>query len=81
MIDYLEDVKQLISKQFGIPQEDIEEDSYLEADLNITELDLEDLIETIQDKYQIQIPVQKVSTFKKVSDIVSYLFENIDNAG
>lgn len=80
MIDYLEDIKQLISKQFGIPQEDIEEDSYLEADLNITELDLEDLIETIQDKYQIQIPTEKVSTFKKISDIVSYLFENIDNA-
>ena len=81
MVDHLEDIKKLISDQFGIPQEDIEEDSYLEADLNITELDLEDLIETIQDKYQIQIPAQKVSTFKKVSDIVSYLFENIDNAG
>ena len=81
MVDHLEDIKKLISDQFGIPQEDIEEDSYLEADLNITELDLEDLIETIQDKYQIQIPSQKVSTFKKVSDIISYLFENIDNAG
>jgi len=80
MIDYLEDIKQLISKQFDIPQEDIEEDSDLEADLNITELDLEDLIESIQDKYQIQIRAQEVSTFKKVSDIVSYLFENIDNA-
>ena len=81
MVDHLEDIKKLISDQFGIPQEDIEEDSYLEADLNIAELDLEDLIETIQDKYQIQIPAQKVSTFKKVSDIISYLFENIDNAG
>jgi len=81
MIDYLEDLKILIEKQFGIAAENIEEDSSLEADLNITELDLEDLIETIQDKYQIQIPAQEVSTFKKVSDIVSYLFENIDNAG
>ena len=81
MIDYLEDLKILIEKQFGIAAENIEEDSSLEADLNITELDLEDLIETIQDKYQIQIPAQKVSTFKKVSDIVNYLFENIDNAG
>ena len=81
MVDYLEDIKKIISVQFGITAENIEEDSSLEADLNITELDLEDLIETIQDKYQIQIPAQKVSTFKKVSDIISYLFENIDNAG
>ena len=81
MVDYLEDLKNLIVKQFGIDPENIEEDSSLEADLNINELDLEDLIETIQDKYQIQIPPEKVSTFKKVSDIVNYLFENIDNAG
>ena len=81
MVDYLEDLKNLIVKQFGIDPENIEEDSSLEADLNISELDLEDLIETIQDKYQIQIPPEKVSTFKKVSDIVNYLFENIDNAG
>ena len=73
MVDYLEDLKNLIVKQFGIDPENIEEDSSLEADLNITELDLEDLIETI--------PPEKVSTFKKVSDIVNYLFENIDNAG
>ena len=63
MVDYLEDLKNLIVKQFGIDPENIEEDSSLEADLNITELDLEDLIETIQDKYQIQIPPEKVSIF------------------
>ena len=79
MTDYLEDVKKLISDQFGIAQDDIEEDSFLEADLNIGDLDLEDFIENIQDKYQIQIPSEKVATFKKVSDIVSYLFENVEN--
>ena len=80
MVDYLEDIKILISKQFDIAEEDIEEDSFFEADLNIGDLDLEDLIENIQDKYQIQIPSEKVATFKKVSDIVSYLFENVENA-
>ena len=80
MVDYLEDIKKLISKQFDIAEEDIEEDSFFEADLNIGDLDLEDLIENIQDKYQIQIPSEKVATFKKVSDIVSYLFENVENA-
>ena len=80
MVDYLEDTKKLISKQFDIAEEDIEEDSFFEADLNISDLDLEDLVESIQDKYQIQVPPEKVATFKKVSDIVSYLFENVENA-
>lgn len=78
MIDYLEDIKKIIEKQFDIAFDDIEEDSFLETDLNIGELELEDLIAAIEDKYHIQIPQTQIESFKKVSDIVSYLFENVD---
>lgn len=80
MVDYLEDIKKIIAKQFGIEEEDIEEDSYLETDLNITDLDLEDLIGKIEDKYQIQIPQKVYSNFKQVTDIANYLYENADQA-
>ncbi len=78
MTDYLEELKDLISKQFGIPQEDIEEESLLDEDLSITDLDLEDLIGKIEDKYDIEIPPQKFPSFKKVSDIAAYLYENVE---
>lgn len=80
MVDYLEDLKKMIAKQFGIEEEDIEEDSYLESDLNITDLDLEDLIAQIEDKYQIQILHNVYAGFKQVVDIVNYLYENTDQA-
>ena len=80
MVDYLEDIKKMIAKQFGINEEDIEEDSYLESDLDITDLDLEDLIAQIEDKYQIQIPHDVYSGFKRVADIANYLYENADQA-
>lgn len=80
MVDYLEDIKKIIAKQFGIEEEDIEEDSYLETDLNITDLDLEDLIAKLEDKYQIQIPQKVYSNFKQVTDIANYLYENADQA-
>ena len=76
--DYLEEVKKIIAKQFGIEEEMIEEDSNLDEDLNITDLDMEDLITVIEDKYQIQIPQEKFSKFEKVSDMVNYLYENTD---
>ena len=79
MIDYLEDVKETISKQFGIAEEDIEEESRLEADLAITDLDMEDFISEIEAKYEIQIPQEQTANFKKVSDIVTYLYDNVDN--
>ena len=78
MVDFLEDIKKIISSQLGIPLGDIEEDTFLEADLNITDLEMEDLIATIEDKYEIKIPQNKISSFKTVSDIATYLYENID---
>jgi len=76
--EILEDIKKIISKDFSIPLEDIEEDSNLDEDLNITDLEIEDLAEKISQKYDIQIPQEKISSFVKVSDIVNYLYENID---
>ena len=79
MIDYLEDIKKMVSNQFGIAEEDIEEDSLLETDLAITDLDMEDFIAAIEEKYEIQIPQDQAANFKKVSDIVTYLYDN-DNS-
>ncbi len=79
MVDYLEEIKKIIENQFGIPVDQIEDDSLLDQDLSITDLDLEDLIENIQNRYQIQIPETKVSSFKTVADIASFLTENADN--
>jgi len=76
MADFFEDIRNIISKQFGIPTENIEEDSLLDEDLSITDLDLEDFLAQIQEKYDIQIPSEKIPTFKKISDVVSYLYEN-----
>lgn len=80
MVDYLEDVRRIINKQFAIEEETIEEESFLENDLNISELDLEDLVVILEEKYQISIPESAYSNFKQVSDITTYLYENVDQA-
>ena len=80
MVDYLEDVKKIIAKQFGLEEDTIEEDSYLETDLNITELDLEDLIAKLEDKYELAIPQAAYNKFKQVLDIANYLYEHVASA-
>lgn len=79
MIDYTEEVKKIISKQFGIAEDHLEEESTL-ADLGLTELEIEDIVSTLETKYDIKIPAEKISSFKKISDITSYLYENIETA-
>ena len=78
MIEYFEDVKKIISKLFEIEADSIDEESYLSTDLNISELDIEDLIGEIEDKYQIEIPQEEYLKFHQVADIVTYLYENVD---
>ena len=80
MIDYLEEVKKIIIKQFGLEEDIVEEESFLETDLNMTEFDLEDLIAQIEDKYEIEIPPDDYTKFKTVGDIANYLYEHITSA-
>lgn len=77
MTDFLEEVKKIISEQFAIPLENIEEDSLLDEDLSITDLDLEDLLSQIQSKFGCEISPEKASSFKKVADIVAFLYDNV----
>lgn len=78
MIDYLEEVKKIISQQFDLDIDNIEEESFFSTDLNITELDIEDIIAEIEDKFQIEIPQTAYSKFHQISDLVNYLYENAD---
>src|SRR3990167_9227843 len=72
--------KEIIHKQFGISEEKIEEESYFDSDLNITELEIEDLVANIQEKYSITIPDEKLPSIKKISDLIAYIYENADSA-
>ncbi|MEX2028534.1 MAG: acyl carrier protein [Candidatus Curtissbacteria bacterium] len=78
LLDYFEDVKKIIAQQFALEEEDIEEDSLLEEDLNISELDLEDVIAILEKKYGIEIHQSVYSKFLKVGDISTFLYENAD---
>ena len=78
--EILEDLKKILHKQFDIIAEDVEEDSFFDEDLNIAELDLEDLLATVEEKYNLKIDAEKIPTFNKVSDLVSYIYENVDQA-
>ena len=78
-IEIFEELKNIIEKEFGIPKEHIEEDSNLDEDLNITDLEIEDLISKVEEVFSTKIPQEEAENFKKVQDIVTYLYENVDS--
>lgn len=77
--EILEDIKTIIERQFEIDRDNIEEDMELDQDLNITDLEIDDLITKLEEKYDLKIPESKIPTFVRVSDLVTYLYENINS--
>jgi len=77
--EILEDIKQIIEREFDIERDNIEEDMELDQDLNITDLEIDDLISKIEEKYDIKIPQNNIASFVRLSDLVTYLYENINS--
>lgn len=79
--EIFEDIRQIINKQFGVSKEKIEEESYFDSDLSISDIEMEDVISIVCEKYNLIIPEKVVPSIKKVSDLVNYIFENADITG
>lgn len=69
----LEKVKNIISEQFSIPEDDITEDTVLLKDLDADSLDLIDLAMSLEDCFEVEVPDEELENFKTVGDIVKYI--------
>ena len=72
-MNVLEQVKELISEQFGVEKNSVEESSHLQDDLNADPLSIADLVVSLEDKFNIKIPQEEIIKFSTVSDIVNYV--------
>lgn len=72
-MNIIDELKILISQQFGIEEEKINNDSHLQDDLNADPLGISDLIVSIENKFKIKIPQESIVKFNNVSDIVEFI--------
>jgi len=77
MDEYFEAVKNTISKKVGIESSEIELDSYFEDDLNIGEMELLEILEDLEEKYQIDLTEEKYQ-IEVVSDLVDLISEKLE---
>jgi acyl carrier protein len=72
-LDIAKKVKQIMSEQFGVNEEDINNSANLINDLNADSLDIVEFIMVCEDTFSIQIPDEDVEKLKTYSDVVSYI--------
>ena len=73
-----EKLKDIIAEQLSVEADEVNMDSNIQDDLGADSLDVVDLIQTIEDEFDISIPDEAVEEIKTVGDIVNYIEKNTD---
>ena len=71
-----EKIKKLIADQLDVEEDSITEGSSITDDLGADSLDVVDLVMSIEDEFDVEIPEDQVENIKTVGDIVKYIEDN-----
>ena len=72
-----EKVVAILSEQFDVDESSISHDTSIADDLNADSLDVVDLIMSIEDEFDIEIPDEAIESIKTVNDLVKFIEEKL----
>ena len=72
----LEKVKAILSEQFDVEEDKITADTDLQEDLGADSLDVVDLLMSIEDEFEVEVPDEEIENIKTVGSLVSYIEAN-----
>lgn len=73
----LEKVKAILSSQFDVEEESITPETNIADDLNADSLDVVDLLMSLEDEFDVEIPDEQAEHIRTVGELVSYIEENM----
>lgn len=71
-----EKVKSIVTDQLDVEEEKVTAEASITEDLGADSLDVVDLVMSIEEEFDIEIPDEAVENIKTVGDIVSYIESN-----
>ncbi len=72
----LEKVKAILAEQFDVEEDTITADTELQDDLGADSLDVVDLLMSIEDEFEVEVPDEEIENIKTVGALVSYIEAN-----
>ena len=72
-----EKMKQILAEQLDADIDSITMDTDIQDDLGADSLDVVEMLMSIEDEFEIEIPDEKIETLKTVGQVVEYIQENI----
>ena len=76
-MDIFEQVKKILCDQLDLEEEQVNEDSEVIDDLGADSLDIVDLVVTLEEEFDTEIPDEDIENLKTVGDIVKYIEDRV----
>ena len=73
----LEKIKVILAEQFDVEEDSLKNETDLQDDLGADSLDVVDLLMSIEDEFEIEIPDEEIENIRTVGDLVNYIESNI----
>ena len=78
IIKIKDEVIAIIAQRLGLAIETVDYDSDLYKDLNASKLEIADIIQSLEDKFQIKFDFESINTFTNIASITEYITDNVD---
>lgn len=72
----LEKVKVILADQFDVEEDSITLETDMQDDLGADSLDVVDLLMSIEDEFEIEIPDEEIENIRTVGELVNYIETN-----
>lgn len=69
----LEKMKEIIAEQLSVDESEIELETSFKDDLGADSLDLFELVMSLEEEYDIEIPSEDLNDLETVEDVINYL--------
>ena len=69
----LEKIKVILAGQFDVEEDSIKPETDLQDDLGADSLDVVELLMSIEDEFEIEIPDEEIENIRTVADLVNYI--------
>ena len=66
-------MKAILSEQFDVEEDTITNDTSITEDLGADSLDVVDLLMSIEDEFEIEVPDTEIENIKTVGELVKYI--------
>ena len=73
----LEMVKMILSSQFDVEEDSITPETNIADDLGADSLDVVDMLMSLEDEFDVEIPDEEIERIRTVGELVAYIEENM----